>query len=222
MTKGKKDTTPEVPLDETELRDEADAEAKAELEAELGKEAESKASAAAVLEKERLKEVLKAKYRDEIRGRLEAEYAAKQDAELQQMAEDEAKAEAEAEEKARLTKATSNDWKKMPSAEMRRVFRSETVPAKASFVTLMQRKTVVNGTEMDEQTRSVPANRANQYILEDGAIEYQQQLKAFRKLEGVGYIKEVAPSSENIPYIPEALKKLQAARALVKQLEKQL
>ena len=215
MAKEKKDNNPDVSLDEL---DPAKA-AELELEKELEAEAKANVDSQSVLEKERLKAILKAQIRDEVREKMEAEYKAKQEAELLDLVAVEAKAEAEAEERARLTKETSNNWKKNPTAEMRRVFRCENPPAKESYVVLMQRKTIVEGTELEEKSRSVQANHAHQYILEEGAIEYQKQLKAFRKLEGMGKIKEVPPSSEGVVYIPEKQKKIQALRAELKKLE---
>ena len=96
-------------------------------------------------------------------------------------------------------------------ANIRRVFRiklwKKGKPFNHSIVTLLQMKQIVAGTEIPEQCIALQPNPANQYVLVEGAIEYEKQLEVLRKWEegkvikGVQVIEEVDPKLEGVPWV---------------------
>ena len=117
-------------------------------------------------------------------------------------------------------KLTVVTWDGDPEAEMRRVFRVQNPPTRVSVVTLMQmRKRDADGFEAPAHTITLEPNRAQQYVLAEGAVEYSKQLAALRRMEQKGIIKEVDPALENVPWIPEKQRKIQELKSQLKKLE---
>lgn len=120
--------------------------------------------------------------------------------------------------------AASKDdtWKEDKDVEMRRVFRvllfKRAVPFRETVHTLMQKKTVIEGTELEAESKSVESNAANQYVLEDGAVQYKKQLSAIRRLEKKGIFKEISPVNEGIPWIPKIERDIKEAEDVLKKL----
>ena len=108
-------------------------------------------------------------------------------------------------------------WSKAPKAEIKRVFRvslfRKGLPYKPNFIALMSKESVLpSGVRIPSQVVSLKPNPALQYVLIEGAIEYDEQLKAARNLEAKGYIKEVNPDHEGSVWLPAKVRAAEKAR----------
>jgi len=113
------------------------------------------------------------------------------------------------------------------TADKRRVFQVIKwiggVPFKENIYTLLRKKTMVGGTEIEGAVRKIKPNAVYQYILAEGAEDHKKQLSVLRKYVEDGILEEVAAENEGQPWLPEAerviiakeaeLKKLKAARS---------
>lgn len=97
-------------------------------------------------------------------------------------------------------------WKDKPNAKIRRVFRATNPLTKTELATLMRRKSIINGTEMEAKFLSISVNHAAQYILADTFEDddYAEQLKAMRRYEKAGTVIEMPPHWEGTLYVEPA------------------
>jgi len=96
----------------------------------------------------------------------------------------------------------AGDPKKKDEKVKTRVFKYLRPPAKEYLHTLMRLKTMIGGTILPELSISIGPNHAGQYVLGEGAQEYQGQLAALRNYEALEIIKEVPLDQLGVPWIP--------------------
>lgn len=135
----------------------------------------------------------------------------------------------EAPEEDKKGKSISDAPPKDEEKNMRRVFRvtlfRNGIPFKENIVTLLQIKSIIEGTEIPDLCISLQPNTTNQYVLTEGAIQYDKQLEALRKwengtvLKGVKPIKEINPKLEGVPWIPQNIRKIKELEDEIKKLK---
>ena len=106
-----------------------------------------------------------------------------------------------------------------PKARVRRIFRVEDPPSSQSFMIVLTPKRQV-GMDVFEPVckKSLRPNKAQQYVLEKDFEHYDEALKAYRKREKRGVIKEVALSEEGVLYVPPLQKEYNATKAKLAEL----
>jgi len=106
-----------------------------------------------------------------------------------------------------------------PKARVRRIFRVENPPSSQSFVIVLIPKRQVGMDVFEAVCKKSPRpNHAQQYVLEKDFEHYDEALKAYRKREKRGVIKEVALSEEGIVYVPPLQKEYNATKAKLAEL----
>jgi hypothetical protein len=117
-------------------------------------------------------------------------------------------------------------WSKSPEKEMERVFRvarfPKGVPYKPNLATRMTQASVVDGIPKGAISITIAANHALQYVLEDGAVDYSDQLNALRVLESKGFVKEVNPKYRGVVWLPPRVLAAQKAKAEYEARRKEL
>lgn len=204
-----------TPVDESAVRGAAAAEARAELKKEL--KSDVKASAAAKIEKElkeQMKAEIKVRIKEEVREEMREEAEAEAKKQLERDLQAEARKEARAEVSGEIRK--SDKWTKDPKTRMTRVFRVLNPPMTESRVTLMQMKGQIEGTDVPGITITLKPNPAQQYVLREGAIQYEKQLVALRNHKD---LEEIAPYLEGQIWIPPRTLKIRQVEAELKKLK---
>jgi hypothetical protein len=120
----------------------------------------------------------------------------------------------------------SGVWSNEPEKVITRVFRNEKytggIPSKANYATAMRRAGSSEGVAIEPLAITITQNRACQYVLLEGAIEYATQLKALRKLQKAGFVREVNPKFLHKLWVPEPVKRKQHLQAELKKAQAEL
>jgi len=111
----------------------------------------------------------------------------------------------------------SGPWSKDPKAKIRRVFRvamfRKGSPYKPNFTTLMSQESVLpSGVRIPSRVVTVEPTPALQYILDKGAINYEEQLVSLRNIEAKGYLVEINPEHETSMWLPARVRAAEKAR----------
>jgi len=117
-------------------------------------------------------------------------------------------------------------WSEEPDKVIRRVFRNEKytggTPSKSNYATAMRRAGSSDGAVIEPLSVTISQNRTCQYVLDEGAIEYETQLKSLRKLAKSVLIREVNPKFEHKLWVPEPVKRKQHLEAELKKAQLEL
>jgi len=115
-------------------------------------------------------------------------------------------------------------WDKTPKAQIQRVFRAvkPRVMRDKKLITLFTQDHMEKGTTVKGRCIGIKPNPASQYVLNAGAIDYQDQLKALRGFEGKGEIVEVDPKNIGTPFISEEEKELALVERRFEELKAKL
>lgn len=105
---------------------------------------------------------------------------------------------------------TDGEWRKKPDADMTRVFRvseggwKDGLPFSDNIIVINRSKSMQAGSEIGAMTVALSPNSACQYVLLQGAEEYDEKLKSLRRhSEKVGVIEEVNPITINAVWFPQ-------------------
>lgn len=113
-------------------------------------------------------------------------------------------------------------WAKQPKKEITRVFAAMKPPATEVVVTLHASTKTVDGVIEKTPAQRIRPNGASQYVLLEGAPEYQKQLDVLRRRAKRGVIFERDPECLGIPWIPPEMVEYQKKKAQLAALEKEL
>lgn len=192
----------------------------AEIEAEEREKALADIEAGAAAKRDEMVLKYKEEKRAEVAASMRDRLSLERELELQEEARVQAAKAVEAEIKAAKAAQTDETWKKDKNAEIDRVFRScvfkNGVAVRNGYTTLNRQAGSYKGTDITALTIVEPPNHADQYVLKFGAIDYADQLAAYRRLEKMEKVVEIDPKFKGVPFIPESEKRI---RTLQTQLD---
>ena len=120
----------------------------------------------------------------------------------------------------------SGEWSEDKKKEMERVFRvvrfPKGIPYKPNFTTRMTQASVVDGIPVGAKAIAAAPTAALQYVLMAGAVDYVDQLKAYRILESKGLVREVNPKFKGTVWLPPHVLAAQKAKAEYEAWQKRL